>query len=204
VKDLNLIIKADVQGSVQALWDSLAKLEGEKVRLRLIHGATGGVTESDIMLASASNAIVIGFNVRPTPKAMELATQERVDVRLYTVIYEAISDVKKAMVGLLEPTYTEKTLGRAEVRAVFHIARVGAVAGCYVLEGTIRRNASVRVLRDNVVVHEGRLGSLRRVKEDVEEVAAGFECGINLGRFQDVKEGDILETFVLEEVAPRL
>jgi translation initiation factor IF-2 len=204
VKDLNLIIRADVQGSVQALWDSLAKLESEKVRLRLIHGATGGITESDIMLASASNAIVIGFNVRPTPKAMELATQERVDVRLYTVIYETISDVKKAMVGLLEPTYTEKILGRAEVRAVFHIARVGAVAGCYVLEGTIRRNASVRVLRDNVVVHEGRLGSLRRVKEDVEEVAAGFECGINLGRFQDVKEGDILETFMLEEVAPRL
>jgi translation initiation factor IF-2 len=204
VKDLNLIIKADVQGSVQALWDSLAKLESVKVRLRLIHGATGGITESDIMLASASNAIVIGFTVRPTPKAMELATQETVDVRLYTVIYEAISDVKKAMVGLLEPTYTEKTLGRAEVRAVFHIARVGTIAGCYVQEGHIRRNASVRVLRDNVVVYEGRIGSLRRVKEDVEEVAAGFECGISLGRFQDVKEGDILETFMLEEVAPRL
>jgi translation initiation factor IF-2 len=156
------------------------------------------------MLASASNAIVIGFNVRPTPKATELAAQERVDVRLYTVIYEAISDVKKAMAGLLEPTYTEKILGRAMVRAVFHIARVGAIAGCYLQEGSIRRNASVRVLRDNIVVHEGRIGSLRRVKEDVEEVAAGFECGIGLGRFQDVKEGDILETFVLEEVTPRL
>lgn len=204
VKDLNLIVKADVQGSVQALWDSLSKLASDKVRLRLIHGATGGITESDVMLASASNAIVIGFNVRPTPKASELAAQERVDVRLYTVIYEAISDVKKAMVGLLEPTYTEKILGRAAVRAVFHIARFGVVAGCYVQEGTMRRNASVRVLRDNVVVHEGRIGSLRRLKEDAEEVTTGFECGIGLGRYQDVKEGDILETFMLEEVAPRL
>jgi translation initiation factor IF-2 len=204
VKDLNLIVKADVQGSVQALWDSLAKLSSEKVRLRLIYGATGGITESDIMLASASNAIVIGFNVRPTPKATELAAQERVDVRLYTVIYETISDVKKAMVGLLAPTYTEKVLGRAEVRAVFHVARVGAVAGCYVQEGLIRRNAQVRVLRDNVVVYEVIIVSLRRVKDDVDEVNAGFECGIGLGRFQDVKEGDILETFMLEEVAPRL
>jgi translation initiation factor IF-2 len=204
VKDLNLIIKADVQGSVQALWDSISKLESERVRLRLIHGATGGITESDIMLASASNAIVIGFNVRPTPKATELATQEQVDVRLYTVIYEAISDVKKAMVGLLEPTYTEKILGRAEVRALFHITRVGTIAGCYVQEGVIRRNASIRVIRDSVVVHEGRVASLRRVKEDAEEVAAGFECGIGLGRYQDVKEGDILETFVLEEIAPHL
>jgi translation initiation factor IF-2 len=204
VKDLHLIIKADVQGSVQALWDAISKLESEKIRLRLIHGSTGGITESDIMLASASNAIVIGFNVRPTPKAVELADHERVDVRLYTVIYEAISDVKKAMLGLLEPTYTERLLGRAEVRATFHITRVGTIAGSYVQEGTIRRNASARVIRDNVVVHEGRIASLRRVKEDVEEVASGFECGIGLGRFQDVKEGDIIESFVLDEVAPRL
>jgi translation initiation factor IF-2 len=204
VKDLHLIIKADVQGSVQALWDAIAKLESEKVRLRLIHGSTGGVTESDIMLASASNAIVIGFNVRPTPKAVELAAHEQVDVRLYTVIYEAISDVEKAMVGLLEPTYREKTLGRAEVRAIFRITRIGTIAGCYVQEGTIRRNASGRVLRDNVVVHEGRIASLRRMKDDADEVVSGFECGIGLGRFQDVKEGDIIESFMLEEVAPRL
>ncbi len=204
VKDLNLIIKADVQGSVQALWDTLAKLESEKVRLRLIHGSTGAITESDIMLASASNAIVIGFNVRPIPKAAELAAQERVDVRLYTVIYEAISDVEKAMVGLLKPTYNEKMLGRAEVRMLFHISRVGAIAGCHVREGVIRRNTSARVLRDNVVVYEGRVASLRRVKEDVEEVAAGFECGIGLGRYQDIKEGDVIESFVLEEVAPKL
>ena len=157
VKDLYLIIKADVQGSVQALWDSLSKLESDKVRLQLIHGSTGGITESDIMLASASNAIVLGFNVRPTPKAADLAAQEQVDVRLYTVIYEAISDVKNAMLGLLEPTYKEKTLGRAAVRALFHVTRVGLIAGCYVQEGIMRRNASARVLRDNVVVHEGKI-----------------------------------------------
>jgi translation initiation factor IF-2 len=204
VKDLNLIIKADVQGSVQALWDSLSKLESNKVRLQLIHGSTGGITESDIMLASASNAIVLGFNVRSTPKAAELAFQEQVDIRLYTVIYEAISDVENAMVGLLEPIYKEKTLGRAEVRELFHVTRVGVIAGCYVQEGTIRRNASTRVLRDNVVVHEGKISSLRRVKDDVEEVSANFECGIGLGRFQDLKQGDIIEAFSLEEIVPRL
>jgi translation initiation factor IF-2 len=204
VKELNLIIKADVQGSVQALWDAISKLESEKIRLHLIHGSTGGITESDIMLASASNAIVIGFNVRPTPKATDLAMQEQVDVRLYTVIYEVISDIEKAMVGMLEPTYKEKFLGRAEVRAIFHITRVGAIAGCYVREGIVRRNASARLIRDNVVVHEGKIASLRRVKEDVEEVASGFECGINMGRFQDIKEGDIIEVFELEAVAPRL
>jgi translation initiation factor IF-2 len=204
VKDLNLVIKADVQGSVQALWDAISKLESDKVRLRLIHGSTGAITESDVMLASASNAIVIGFSIRPIPKAAELAVQEHVDIRLYTVIYEAISDVEKAMVGLLKPTYTERVLGRAEVRMLFHISRLGAIAGCQVREGMIRRNASARVLRDNVVVHEGRVASLRRVKEDVEEVAAGFECGIGLGRYQDIKEGDVIESFVLDEVAPRL
>ena len=204
VKDLNLVIKADVQGSVQALWDAIAKLESDKVRLRLIHGSTGAITESDVMLASASNAIVLGFSIRPIPKAAELAVQEHVDIRLYTVIYEAISDVEKAMVGLLKPTYTERILGRAEVRMLFHISRIGAIAGCQVREGMIRRNTSARVLRDNVVVHEGRVASLRRVKEDVEEVAAGFECGIGLGRFQDIKEGDVIESFTLDEVAPRL
>ena len=204
VKDLNLVIKADVQGSVQALWDAISKLESDKVRLRLIHGSTGAITESDVMLASASNAIVIGFSIRPIPKAAELAVQEHVDIRLYTVIYEAISDVEKAMVGLLKPTYTERILGRAEVRMLFHISRIGAIAGCQVREGMIRRNTSARVLRDNVVVHEGRVASLRRVKEDVEEVAAGFECGIGLGRYQDIKEGDVIESFTLDEVAPRL
>jgi translation initiation factor IF-2 len=204
VKDLNLIIKADVQGSVQALWDAIDKIESNKINTRLIHSSTGGITESDINLASASNAIVIGFNVRPTPQAAELAHQEQVDVRLYTVIYEAISDVQKAMVGLLEPTYTEKTLGRAEVRQVFNISRVGTIAGCMMTEGSIRRNAAARVIRDSVVVHEGRVASLRRVKDDVDEVHAGFECGIGLQRYQDLKEGDIIESFVLEEATPRL
>ena len=204
VKDLNLVIKGDVHGSIQALWDSLSKLESAKVRLRLIHGSTGGITESDIMLASASNAIVIGFNVRPIPKAAELAEQEQVDVRLYTVIYEAISDVEKAMLGLLAPTYNEKTLGRAEVRAIFRITRVGAVAGCYVQEGVMRRNAMARVIRDSVVIHEGRIASLRRIKDDIEEVPVGFECGVGLGRYQDIKEGDMIESFMFEEIAPQL
>jgi translation initiation factor IF-2 len=204
VKDLNIIIKADVQGSVQALWDAFARLETDKVRVRLIHASTGGISESDIMLASASNAIVIGFNVRPIPKTTDLATHEQVDIRLYTVIYEAISDVEKAMVGLLEPTYLEKLLGRAEVRAIFNVSRVGTIAGCYVQEGEIQRNASMRVIRDSVVVHEGKIASLRRVKDDVDQVSSGFECGIGLTRFQDLKEGDVFESFVLEEVAPRL
>jgi translation initiation factor IF-2 len=204
VKDLNLILKADVQGSVQALWDAIAKIESDKVQTRLIHSSTGGITESDVNLASASNAIVIGFNVRPTPQAAELAAQEQVDIRLYTVIYEAISDIRKAMVGMLDPTFTEKPLGRAEVRQLFRISRVGTIAGCYLREGIMRRNALVRVLRDNTVVHEGRIASLRRIKEDVEEVSMGFECGISLGRYQDLKEGDVIESFMLEEAAPRL
>ena len=204
VKDLNLVIKGDVHGSIQALWDSLSKLKSEKVRLRLIHGSTGGITESDIMLASASNAIVIGFNVRPIPKAAELAEQERVDVRLYTVIYEAISAVEKAMLGLLSPTYKEKTLGRAQVRAIFRITRVGAIAGCYVHEGVMRRNAMARVIRDSVVIHEGRIASLRRVKDDIDEVPVGFECGVGLGRYQDIKEGDTIESFMFEEIGPQL
>jgi translation initiation factor IF-2 len=204
VKELNLIIKADVQGSVQALWDAIAKIESDKVQPRLIHSSTGGISESDVNLASASNAIVIGFNVRPTPQALELATQEQVDIRLYTIIYEALSDIRKAMVGMLEPTYTEKTLGRATVRQIFHISRVGTIAGCYMQEGVMRRNASARVIRDNVVVHEGRISSLRRVKDDVDEVTMGFECGISLGRYQDLKEGDVIESFVLEPATPRL
>jgi translation initiation factor IF-2 len=193
-----------VQGSVQALWDAIAKIESDKVQTRLIHSSTGGITESDVNLASASNAIVIGFNVRPTPQAAELAAQEQVDIRLYTVIYEAISDIRKAMVGMLDPTFTEKPLGRAEVRQLFRISRVGTIAGCYLREGIMRRNALVRVLRDNTVVHEGRIASLRRIKEDVEEVSMGFECGISLGRYQDLKEGDVIESFMLEEAAPRL
>ncbi len=204
VKDLNLILKGDVHGSVQALWEAIEKIESDKVQTRLIHGSTGGITESDINLASASNAIVIGFNVRPTPQAADLTAQEQVDIRLYTVIYEVIADIRAAMEGLLEPTYTERTLGRAQVRQIFHIARVGTIAGCFMQEGSIRRNASVRLVRDNVVIHQGRIGSLRRVKDDVDEVQSGFECGIGLYRFNDLKEGDMIEAYVLDEAAPTL
>ncbi len=204
VKELNLILKGDVQGSVQALWEAIEKIESDKVQSRLIHGSTGGITESDINLASASNAIVIGFNVRPTPQASDLAAQEQVDIRLYTVIYEVIADIRAAMEGMLEPTYTERTLGRAQVRQIFHIARVGTIAGCFMQEGSIRRNASVRLVRDNVVIHQGRVGSLRRVKDDVDEVQSGFECGIGLYRFNDIKEGDVIEAYVLDEAAPTL
>jgi translation initiation factor IF-2 len=204
VKELNVLIKADVQGSVQAVRDTLEKLSTSEVRLRVIQGGVGGITESDVMLASASNAIVIGFNVRPTPKARELAEREGVDIRLYTIIYDLIADVKAALEGLLEPEFVEHILGRAEVREIFNIPRVGVVAGCYVTEGAIARNAECRLLRDNVVVYQGRIASLRRFKEDVQEVSSGYECGIGLDRFADVKRGDIIEPFVREQVAKKL
>jgi translation initiation factor IF-2 len=204
VKELNVLIKADVQGSAQAVRDTLEKLSTSEVRLRVIQGAVGGITESDVMLASASNAIIIGFNVRPTPKARELAEREGVDVRLYTIIYDLIADVKAALEGLLEPEVAEHITGRAEVRETFHIPRVGVIAGSYVTEGTITRNAECRLLRDNVVVYQGRVASLRRFKEDVHEVSSGYECGIGLERFADIKRGDIIEPFVREQVAKKL
>jgi translation initiation factor IF-2 len=204
VKELNVLIKADVQGSAQAVRDTLEKLSTNEVRLRVIQGAVGGITESDVMLASASNAIIIGFNVRPTPKARELAEREGVDVRMYTIIYDLITDVKAALEGLLEPEMAEHIMGRAEVRETFHIPRVGVIAGCYVTEGTITRNAECRLLRDNVVVYQGRIASLRRFKEDVHEVGSGYECGIGLERFSDVKRGDVIEPFVREQIAKKL
>jgi translation initiation factor IF-2 len=204
VKELNVLIKADVQGSAQAVRDMLEKLSTSEVRLRVIQGAVGGITESDVMLASASNAIIIGFNVRPTPKSRELAEREGVDVRLYTIIYDLITDIKAALEGLLEPEVAEHIMGRAEVRETFHIPRIGVVAGCYVTEGTITRNAECRLLRDDVVVYQGRIASLRRFKEDVHEVSSGYECGIGLDRFADVKRGDIIEPFVREQVAKKL
>jgi translation initiation factor IF-2 len=204
VKELNVLIKADVQGSVQAVRDTVEKLSTSEVRIRVIQGVVGGITESDVMLASASNAIVIGFNVRPTPKAHELAEREGVDTRLYTIIYDLIADVKAALEGLLEPEFVENILGRAEVRETFSIPRVGVVAGCYVTEGTITRHAECRLLRDSVVVYQGRVASLRRFKEDVQEVTNGYECGIGLERFSDVKRGDIIEPFVREQVAKKL
>jgi translation initiation factor IF-2 len=200
VQELNLVVKADVQGSVEALGQALEKLGQSEVRPRIIHSGVGAITESDIMLAAASDAIVIGFNVRPDANARRVAEDEKVDIRTYRVIYEAIEDIEAALKGMLKPKFREVVLGRAEVRAVFRIPRVGAVAGCYVTEGKIERAANVRVVRDGVVVHEGKFASLKRFKDDVREVGAGFECGIGLERFQDIKEGDVLEAFTSEEV----
>ncbi|RJQ53110.1 MAG: translation initiation factor IF-2 [Nitrospiraceae bacterium] len=205
VRDLNVIIKADVQGSAEAVRDSLSAISHPQVKVNVIHASAGGINESDVMLAAASNAIIIGFNIRPDAKASALVEKEGVDVRLYNIIYEAIEDVKKALEGLLEPTITEKVIGRAEVRSLFHISRIGTVAGCYVTDGKISRSSSgVRVIRDNVVIYESRLSSLKRFKDDAREVQSGFECGIMVENFNDLKVGDILENYVREEVAAKL
>jgi translation initiation factor IF-2 len=204
IPDLNLIVKADVQGSIGALVDALMKLPQEEVRVNVIRSAAGGITESDIKLAMASRAIVVGFNVRPDVTARDLAEREGVDVRLYRVIYDAIDDVRGALSGMLKPEQRETELGRAEVRALFRVPRVGVVAGCYVLQGTIVRNSRARVVRDGVVAYDGRIGSLRRFKEDTREVAEGFECGIGIENFNDVKEGDIIEAYEVREVAREL
>ena len=201
LKELNIIIKGDVQGSVGALADALNKVEQTEVRLRVIHTGVGAINESDVMLASASEAIIIGFNVRPRPEAGVLADREKVDIRTYRVIYRAIEDVRDALVGLLEPDIVEDVIGHLEVRATFRASRIGTIAGCYVTDGVIRRNASVRLLREGVVVHEGKIASLKRFNEDTREVAAGFECGVLIENYNDVKEEDQLEVFELREVA---
>ncbi len=202
IKDLNIIIKADVHGSVEALRDALLKLENNEVRLQVIHGGVGAVTESDVMLASASNAIIIGFNVRPEPNARKMADSEDVDIRLYRVIYEPIDDVKAAMTGMLAPQFKEVVLGQAEVRQLFKISRLGTIAGSYVLDGKITRNADIRVIRDGVVIHEGKLETLKRFKDDVREVATGYDCGIMMEKFHDFKEGDIVEAYTMQQVKP--
>ncbi len=200
VKELPLIIKADVQGSVEVLADTLNKLSTEKVKVKVIHAGVGAITETDVLLASASNAVVIGFNVRPERKATELAQLEQVDVRLHTIIYNVTDEIKKAMTGLLAVVFKETTLGRAEVRETFRISNVGMVAGCYLQDGKITRDAAIRLLRDSVVVHQGRIRSLRRFKEDVAEVRSGMECGVALENYSDVKIGDVIEAFVKERV----
>ena len=205
VKELALVIKSDVQGSAEALTASVEKLATAAVKLRVIHGGVGGITESDVLLAAASNAMSIGFNVRPEPKAAALAEQQGVDVRLYTIIYDAMTEIKAAMEGLLEPTLKERILGRAEVRQVFTVSKAGVIAGAYVVDGTITRAAvGVRVLRDNVVVYEGKLGSLRRFKDDVREVQQGYECGISVENFNDIKAGDIIEAYAVDKIAAKL
>ena len=202
VKELPIILKADVQGSVEVLTDVLNKLSAEKVKVRILHSAAGAITETDVLLASASNAIIIGFSVRPERKAQELADAEGVEIRLYTVIYNVANDIKNAMIGMLEYTTREKYLGRAEVRETFRVPKFGLVAGSYILDGIVRRNSDVRLLRDSIVIHEGKIISLRRFKDDVAEVKSGFECGIGLEHFSDVKVGDIIEAYTVEKVQP--
>ncbi|WP_097025496.1 translation initiation factor IF-2 [Clostridium peptidivorans] len=200
IKELNIIVKADVQGSVEAVKQSFEKLSTDEVKVRVIHGGVGAITETDVSLANASNAIIIGFNVRPDNNATTLAEKENVDVKTYRVIYTAIEDIKSAMVGMLEPDYKEVVLGRAEVRQLYKISNVGTIAGCYVLNGKITRNASVRIIRDGIVVCESTLDSLKRFKDDAKEVATGYECGIMVEKFNDLKEGDIIEAFTMEEI----
>ena len=200
VTTLNLIIKADVQGSVEAVKQAMEKLSSDEVKIRVLHSAAGAITKDDVNLAAAFNAIIIGFNIRPDASAREAAEKQKVDVRLYTVIYKAIEDMELAMKGMLEPEYREVLLGHAEVRNVFKITGAGIIAGCYVTDGKVQRNASVRLLRDNVVVHEGKLSSLRHLKDDVKEMAAGYECGMSLEGHNDIKEGDVVECFIMEEI----
>ncbi|MFN3568088.1 MAG: translation initiation factor IF-2 [Caldimicrobium sp.] len=204
LKELNLVVKADTQGTLEALQNSLIKLSTEKVKVSIIRAGIGAISESDVMLASASNAIVIGFNVKPTSQAKEIAKKEGVDIKFYDVIYHLLEDIKKAMAGLLEPKFEEVLTGLAEVRATFKVPKVGVVAGCYVKEGVINRNHQIRVIRDGVVIYTGKIASLKRFKEDVKEVPAGYECGIKIENFNDVKEGDILETFEVRKVAQEL
>jgi translation initiation factor IF-2 len=201
VKELPIVLKADVQGSVEVLAESLSKLGDERVKTKVIHAGVGAITISDVLLASASNSIIIGFNVRPERKATELAQQEEVEIRLHTVIYEVMDEMKKAMMGLLEPTFKETVVGKAEVLQTFRVAKVGTVAGTMVSDGKLTRASSVRLLRDNVVIHTGRISSLRRFKDDVSEVRSGLECGVSLENYNDVKAGDVIEAFVTERIA---
>ena len=200
LKQLNIIVKADVQGTSQAVKQSLEKLSNDEVRVKVIHAITGGVTESDVQLAKAANAIIIAFNVRPVGAAKEIAEKEEVEIKQYSVIYQAIEDVEAAMKGMLDPVFEEKVIGNAEIRQTFKVSSVGTIAGCYVLDGKVERNAGVRIIRDSVVIHEGKLASLKRFKDDVKEVAKGYECGVQIENYNDLKEGDIIEAFVMEQV----
>jgi translation initiation factor IF-2 len=198
------VVKADVQGSVEAVSDQLMKIPQEKIKLRIIRSGAGAITEGDVLLAAASNAVVLGFNVRPERKAAEVADRDKVDLRLYTVIYDAVDEMKKALEGLLEPTIREIRLGSAEVRETFKISKVGTIAGCYVTDGKVTRAAQVRLLRDNVVIHTGKVSSLKRFKEDASEVKVGLECGIGIAGYNDLKPADVIEFFVTEKVKETL
>ncbi len=200
MKDLNLIVKADVQGSAEALKASLLKLSNDEVRVKVIHTGVGAVNESDILLASTANAIIIGFNVRPDAAAQASAQRAKVDVRMYRVIYDAINEIEAALKGMLAPKYQEVVIGHAEVRQTYKVSAIGTIAGCYVKDGKVTRDAQVRVLRDHIVLHQGAVGSLQRFKDSVKEVTAGYECGMSIDRFNDIKEGDVFECFAMEEI----
>jgi translation initiation factor IF-2 len=197
-------MKADVHGSIEALKDSLSKLSTDEVKINIVHSATGTITESDISLATVSNAIIIGFNVRPGAKVQEMATEENVDMRFYNVIYNAIKDIQDALVGMMEPTFEERILGRAEVRDTFVIPKKGTIAGCFVTDGKITRGRKVRLLRDGIIIYDGKLASLRRYKDDVREVHVGYECGLGIENFNDIKIGDLIECYYFEEIKPTI
>jgi len=200
VKEVPIVLKCDVQGSQEALSEMLNKLSTDKVKVNIMHSSVGAITETDVLLAAASNAIIVGFNVRPERKASELANREKVEIRLHTIIYNVVDEIKRAMAGVLEPIIKETYLGTADVRNTFRIPKVGMIAGCYITDGKITRNAEVRLLRDNVVVYEGKISSLKRFKEDASEVTRGYECGIGIQNFNDVKVGDTIEAFVTERI----
>ena len=200
MKELNLIVKADVQGSAEAVRASLEKLSNDEVRVRVIHAGVGAINESDILLASTANAIVVGFNVRPDAAAQASAQRANVDIRMYRVIYDAIDEIEAAMKGMLAPKYREAVIGHAEVRQTYKVSAIGTIAGCYVKDGKVTRDSKVRVLRDNIVIYEGEIGSLQRFKDSVKEVAQNYECGMSIDKFNDIKEGDIFECYVMEEI----
>jgi translation initiation factor IF-2 len=200
IKELNIVVKADVQGSAEAVKASLEKFSNEEVRVRVIHNAVGGINENDVMLADASGAIIIGFNVRPDKRAIDAASKAGVDMHTYRIIYECIEEVEAAMKGMLAPTFQEVLLGHAEVRQTIRVPNIGVIAGSYILDGKISRNAQIRVVRDGIVIFEDKIASLKRFKDDAKEVAQGFECGVGLEKFNDIKEGDILEAFIMEEI----
>lgn len=200
VKTLNIIVKADVHGSAEAVKSSLEKISNEEVQVKVIHSGVGGINESDVMLAAASGAIIVGFNVRPDHNAVETAQRDHVDIRLYRIIYDCIEEIEQAMRGMLAPKFKEVVIGHAEIRQTFKVSGVGTIAGAYVQDGKMQRNESVRIVRDNIVIHEGALATLRRFKDDVKEVSAGFECGMSFERYNDIKEGDIVEAFVMEQI----
>ena len=202
VKDLNIIVKADVDGSVEAVKASLLKLSNEEVKVRVIHAAAGGITEGDVTFAAASNAIIVGFNVRPDKSALDSAERQNVDVRTYRVIYECIEEIEAAMKGMLAPKFRENLLGHAEVRQTIHVPNVGTIAGSYIQDGKITRQSQIRVVRDGIVIFEDKISSLKRFKDDVREVASGYECGVGLEKFNDIKVGDVLEAFIMEQIQP--